>query len=486
MEKRWLLVYDSYSGLMKEAVNLLSGTVSGYLNYVLIAKHVNELSIEEQNNNNLIVIGTAKNYIIKKCVDMKRLNIPYKSEGYSVFVGKSIFNEETQMIAVGGSDDKGALYGVVDFLNKYLGEYLYKAPHQYSDSVFINPFDRELCEWKISTAPAVKTRAIWTWGHVIYDYKRFFNNMIKLRLNEVVIWNDHSPINAKDVVLYAHSLGIKVIWGFAWGWTTKCVEEIEKFSNDSLSKIKESVLNIYKTEYADTMADGIYFQSFTEMDDDVVNGKCVAKIVTDLVNEVSNELLNVYPELHIQFGLHATSVKQRLEFLKEVDKRVYIVWEDCGAFPYSYLPSKVDGFEETFSLTSKLLNLRGCEEKFGAVFKGMLNLDWSTFEHFSGSYVLGERNESFIQNRQVKKNSVWKLIQASWLKNAEFIRKTVALIAETKDNAIIEALVEDGTFENEIMIPVALYAEFLWDPNINANDTIETVSKYPFVKFANV
>lgn len=485
MEKRWLLIFDCYEGIIKEAINMLSGTISEHLNYVLIAKHADKLSIEDFKENNLIVIGKAENLLIKQCVDCGVLNIPIKKEGYSIFVGKSIFSDETQMIAIGGSDDKGVLYGVVDFCNKYCGEYLFKVPHQYSDAVFINPFDRKLQEWKISTAPAVKTRAIWTWGHVIYDYRRFLSNMVKLRLNEIVIWNDHAPINAKDIVSYAHSLGIKVVWGFAWGWTTKCVEEIEKFSNDSLSKIKESVLNIYKTEYADTMADGIYFQSFTEMDDDVVNGKCVAKIVTDLVNEVSSELLKNYPNLHIQFGLHATSVKNRLEFLKEVDNRIYIVWEDCGAFPYSYLPSKVENFDDTLALTQKLLKLRGKDEKFGAVFKGMLNLDWSTFEHFSGPYVLGERSQSYILDRQLVKNSVWKLIQASWLKNAELVRKTVELISQG-NNTIVQALVEDAMFENEIMFPVALYAEFLWEPNKSANETVELVSKYPCVKFANI
>ncbi|MBO5669983.1 MAG: hypothetical protein J6S41_00405, partial [Clostridia bacterium] len=39
-----------------------------------------------------------------------------------------------------------------------------------------------------------------------------------------------------------------------------------------------------------------------------------------------------------QFGLHATSVNTHLDSIARVDKRVEIVWEDCGEFPYGYTP----------------------------------------------------------------------------------------------------------------------------------------------------
>ena len=49
-----------------------------------------------------------------------------------------------------------------------------------------------------------------------------------------------------------------------------------------------------------------------------------------------------------------TPVKNKLEFLKEVDPRIRIVWEDCGAFPFAYLPDKIDNFEETVDLTRRI------------------------------------------------------------------------------------------------------------------------------------
>jgi hypothetical protein len=55
------------------------------------------------------------------------------------------------------------------------------------------------------------------------------------------------------------------------------------------------------------------------------------------------------------------------------------------------------------------------------------------------------------------------------------------LIAEKGDAPIVEMLVEDGIFENEIPFPVALLAEMLWDPERDTDAMLETVAKYPFI-----
>ncbi|MEE1278171.1 MAG: hypothetical protein UHE86_03815 [Acutalibacteraceae bacterium] len=40
-------------------------------------------------------------------------------------------------------------------------------------------------------------------------------------------------------------------------------------------------------------------------------------------------------------------------------------------------------------------------------------------------------------------------------------------------------------FENEIMFPVALYAEMLWNPEEPSAEVISRVSKYPCVNYGN-
>ena len=73
--------------------------------------------------------------------------------------------------------------------------------------------------------------------------------------------------------------------------------------------------------------------------------------MTEFVNHTAQQMLSRYPGLDLQFGLHATSVKNQLDYMKKVDPRLTIVWEDCGAFPYDYIPSKIAGFEEHWRRT---------------------------------------------------------------------------------------------------------------------------------------
>ena len=487
MNRSWVVVVDNYDGLSKKGIELVVGIISGYLSYVLPVKNVAQISEKELEEHDVILLGKyGNNPFLNICEKKEYIKNPKEEEGYSIFVGKNVFNSERQMIVVSGYDEKGLMYGCVDFCNKYCGTIAYERGYLYGENYFNEPFNVEMPKWSISSAPAIKRRAIWTWGHVIYDYKKFFENMLKLRMNEVVIWNDCVPINANDVVAYAHSLGIKVIWGFAWGWTTKCESFAEMLTNEKITEIKQNILHTYESQYENVGGDGIYFQSFTELNKDTVGGKCIAEIVTELVNEVSDILLAKNPYLHIQFGLHATSVKTHLEILKKVDKRISIVWEDCGAFPYAYNPNQIENFDETLSFTEKLLTLRKKDEMFGAVMKGMLNLDWQSFRHFSDSYILGAHTYSFMQERQHKKNKAWKIVQSAWLKNAKYAQKMLSVIAQQGINPIVEVLVEDAMFENQLPFVTALFAEMLWNPNMDINETISVVASYPCVTFANI
>ena len=483
---RWILLVDNYEGITKNAVNMLVSYFAGKLSYVLNAKKIEDAEPCDFENNDIVVVAKNDNKIVRDCNQRGLFNIPSQKEGYAVFVGKSIYNEQNQMIVISASAENGILYGCSDFLGNYCGEKLLdKNGDNCADRFYEAVFEKNLPPYCVSSFPKLETRAIWTWGHVIYDYRSFFENMAKLRLNEVVIWNDCLPLNAADVTEFAHSFGIKVIWGFAWGWDNTAHEMHKNMESESLKKIRDSVVNIYKSQYQNCGCDGIYFQSFTEMNEDFINGKCIAEIVTDLVNETANELYKITPDLHIQFGLHATSVKKHLDFLKRVDERIYIVWEDCGAYPFDYRADKIEGFDETYKLTEKLVSLRGEKERFGAVLKGLLKLDWSRFEHIKGSFILGERSREFIKERAEMKNRIWRGVQANWLKNAEYYRKTVSLISKNQNAPIIEALVEDSMFENEIMFPVALYSEILWNPEEQIGDIISRVAMNPFVKFAN-
>lgn len=127
------------------------------------------------------------------------------------------------------------------------------------------------------TVNSIKQYGIWSWGHVIYDYRGFLDNMKRLGMNSVIIWNDIVPLNSEDVLDYAHSLGIKVIWGFAWGWVDKCGENVKSIDAEALQKLSDDIADTFAGDYQRISPDGIYFQSFTELGSDSINGVSVAR-----------------------------------------------------------------------------------------------------------------------------------------------------------------------------------------------------------------
>ena len=109
-------------------------------------------------------------------------------------------------------------------------------------------------------------------------------------------------------------------------------------------------------------------------------------------------------------------------------------------------------------------------------------MKWPVFLPLTRSvwYILGERTDGFIRERQIEKDKIWKVIRGSWLKNAEYFRKMIALMADKGHEPIVQALVEDAMFENKITLPVAIYAQTLWSPETPIEKILEKASKNPF------
>ncbi len=415
-----------------------------------------------------IYIGTKEN---NRYIRENSLAVLTKQEEYFI-------KAENDTVIIEGYDDAGVLYGAIDFYNKYILEY--ERPD--TDKCWLSGSETEgLPRFECSSSPSVKERGLWTWGHVIYDYRGYIDNMMKLKMNSVIIWNDFAPANAREIVNYAHSRNIRVIWGFSWLWDTNCGSVDIKH----LEGHAETIFSKYEAEYADLGADGIYFQTFTELSDDHIDGVMVAKAAADFVNETVARFYAKYPSLEIQFGLHAPSVKNRLEFIKTVDSRVRIVWEDCGAFPFDYNPNDVEGFNETKSFVGKIVQLRGAAEKFGAVTKGLVKLDWASFEHAQGAYYVGVSSEYMKRNRVERKKMIWRYIQSGWLAHSDKAQEMVREMCRAKNGDLsIYALVEDGMFEQNIMYPVALYSEMLWDCECEPEQLVQKVALRNYVTFA--
>ena len=200
------------------------------------------------------------------------------------------------------------------------------------------------------------------------------------------------------------------------------------------------------------------------------------------VNRVCARILTLKPGLELQFGLHATSVRSRIASIAAVDPRIRIVWEDCGAFPYAYMPENLTGRAETAAFTDELAHLRP-NASVGVVFKGMICLDWTTFVHRTAPECIGEASETAIAQRQPMARRIMRLVQSSWLTNGGAMLDTVRQLAVHEDSQIL-ALLEDGLFDRQIWFPAALFAAALWDCGQSIDQLIHETALRPDVVFA--
>lgn len=395
---------------------------------------------------------------------------PAAPEGYRITV-------RSDAVYLEGSDDNGALYACIDLETRYLLKIRLTHTHM---PFFRDAFASALPDASFASAPAVRSRGLWTWGHTITDYRGYLDNMVRTKLNTLILWNDHVPVNARQIAQYAHACGIRLYWGYSWCWDTDC----SAFDLNRIDDYVHDIVAEYESSYAHLGGDGIYFQSFTELSEETIGDVLIADAVTRLVNQAAQRILEKHPDLDIQFGLHATSVRERLDYIARTDPRVRITWEDCGAFPYAYLPEQTDGFDETCAFVRRLLRLRGQNERFGSVLKGFTCLDWTSFQHLRGPHMLGVSTKDTADRRAQRKAEVWRLVQAYWLRNAGHARKMLRLMAhESCGDLCLTALMEDGAFESLLPFPAALWAQMLWDPDQDLQDLLCDTALRPDVHF---
>ena len=238
-------------------------------------------------------------------------------------------------------------------------------------------------------------------------------------------------------------------------------------------------------------ADGIYFQSFTETYEHEIAGVSIADAVVRWVFSIAARLYREFPSLEIRFGLHATSVADSLGRFASLDPRMKIIFEDCGAFPYAYDPTRVEDAEATRGFAARAIRVCG-EGRYGCIYKGMPTLYWcrllpsgereSIFRHIREPFLLGEADDAKVDALLSERREAWKYCQAEWIRNADYARRETAAIAkETGGDAVIQLLCEYGALEKGLFLPMLLASEILWNPTEDKDDIIERVMKSPLL-----
>lgn len=466
----WKIVYSSYEAEEKRAINLLSKELSRNLIREKGEYRLHVLPCEKDGCEmpvNAIVVGTyEESNVVKKFV----LADEIPQNGFLVRVIKNPDNENGRIVILTAHTKQELFYAAVSFLDDYIPEYAPRfAVNPMPDWIFNEPLPE--CSYTETTDN--KTRSIFTWGHSTNDYRSYIDNMARLKFNEIVLWNDYIPLNIDEIIDYAHSYGIKIILGYSWGWR-EIGNRTGSISSEDIEKVKEIAIREYKENYSIHNCDGIYFQAFTERKEESVEGGVIAQLVTDMVNDVAGKLWEITPDLRIIFGLHATSVRNRLDIIENVDPRMEILWEDCGGFPYNYKTDidSAEEFEKDKEFTKKLLQLRG-GKGVGLVFKGVMMLNWDNFIYQAGPYVMGENSPEVADHDRAVRTKAWKIYSAEWLKNGKYASEMIRYIKENKMDEV--NMCAAGTFDGGIYFPLAMYAQLFRDCGEEHDEIVKKV-----------
>ncbi len=385
----WKVVYSSSEGPEGRALEELTKRVGAHMlrddyfatQYVLPLEKDGGPRVMTKRD--AIVIGIpSKNKTLRDVLGEDSLK-DFPAGGYLI---KTYHKDGRNIVAIAGDTPSAVLWGVFEFLDVVMPNLEMRIKD--SHSCYVGTFFRasKIPSYEYSTVPETPIRSAWTWGHVINDYNASFREMAKARLNRAIIWNDQQIINAKEVVECAHSWGVEVYWGFAWGWGTG-FSDITKL--DELSK---SIVDEWRRIWKPMGGDGIYFQSFTETYSQEMGGRLIADIVTDLVNMTVKRIREESPETKIIFGLHASSIHKKgaTEAIARTDPSVEILWEDCGGFPFCDVIRPID-----WNYCDKILALT---PTVGFCWKGQLRIDWAHFKRpLAGPFYLGCAGERLVQ-----------------------------------------------------------------------------------------
>ena len=460
VDRTWKVVYGTAEGPEGRALELLTSEVGSvyvrdpgvYTLHVLPCERAGTSTVPKMTN--AFVIGTLQsNAELAKL--LKPGDVP--KGGYLV---RTMKTSAGQRVVIAGDTPAAVIWAVGDFVDDGLNALAVKKWDGIRSraEIFQKP---SLGMYESRRAPKTRTRSVFTWAHVIDDYRTYFRNLARLRFNEVILWNNCPPINAREVSAYARSWGISVLWGYAWGWSTNC----NRVDFEHLDRLEDDIVREWREVWHPLGGDGIYFQSFTELAKETINGHSIAESVVGIVNRVTKRIRAESQQERIVFGLHATSVENRLDIIDMTDPSVEILWEDCGGFPYN-VGRKFDPAAH-LRLTDRIL---AQNREIGLVLKGMLMQDWTQFAYQAGPYMLGCASKATQAEDARTVEGLWTPYCEDWEARGKVAYDLVRHIQAARPDrpaALNAALNANG----DVRFPFALVAEMFW----NADEPYETL-----------
>lgn len=460
----WKVVYSSAEGPEGRALAVLTERLGpillreGFISTSMVLPLERDGGEPVKGKRDAIIVGSiSENAQLRKYVNAG--DVP--KGGYFI---RTLNDGGRNIVAIAGDGPSETLWGVCDFLDTVVptleGKIRHTPSARYPGLLFRSD---AIPESAYATAPQTPVRSVFSWGHVQDDYEETFKAMAAARFNRAILWNDQFVVNAKDVVACAHDWGVKVYWGFSWGWTLSGKDGPVDFE-----KLADEVVSEWRAKWKPMGGDGIYFQSFTETEKKTIGGKNIPEAVVTFVNAVTKRIRAENPDLDIVFGLHSNSMRYpgAEEALRQVDPTLEILWENCGGFPYWEAHGEVVKPDVEFN--DRILALTG---KVGLAWKAQLRIDWSHFVSPAGPFLLGragrrvlDRDRAVVAPQQAAYDEDWILNgKAAW-ELVRHIRSGKHLPCEF--NAVAE-------YNPPYAYSTLVQAELFW----NSDDSWDEISK---------
>jgi len=379
----WKVVYSSAEGPEGRAIEVLTERLGAYL---LREGHLSTtfvLPLEKdggepvKTKRDMIVIGLpSENATLKALLG----NTSVPKGGYAI---KTFNAKGRNIVLLAGDTPSAVLWAAFDFLDVVAPDLecsLVNHAGRYAGTFFRA---KAIPAYQCVREPETPIRSVFSWGHVIDDYRATFRSMARARFNRAILWNDQYVVNAREVVETAHSWGIQVYWGCSWGWTLS-----GKNPKDfSLQKVADEIVDEWRNKWRHMGGDGIYLQSFTETSNATIGGRPIPEAATELVNEVARRIRAEAPGTDIVFGLHSNSMKRKgaAEAIAKVDPSIEILWENCGGFPFWECDLNGGGRADVALCDRALAN----NNLVGFAWKAQLRIDWGDFVSSAGPFMLG-------------------------------------------------------------------------------------------------
>ena len=332
---------------------------------------------------------------------------------------KTLHEKGRNIVLIAGDSPEAVLWATFDFLDVVAPSLESEISSQHGRYAGMFFRAEKIPGYECRRAPQTSVRSIFSWGHVVDDYRATFREMARARFNRAILWNDQLVVNARDVVTCAHSWGVKVYWGFSWGWTLS-----GKDGKDlDFGKLADDIVAEWRRMWKPMGGDGIYFQSFTETSKREIGGRSIPEAVTELVNAVSARIRAEAPGTDIVFGLHSNSMKREgaEEAIAKVDPSLEILWENCGGFPFWETDGKVEPPDVAFCDRILALN-----PSVGLAWKAQLRMDWRNYVPPAGPFMLGCAGEKLLARDRAVTVPRYASFDEDWILNGrlayDFVR----------------------------------------------------------------